>query len=54
MGELHPEVLEGHKLVHPVSLFEVDLSILGRRESASATFLVGRSWFEDSSEPSRG
>jgi phenylalanyl-tRNA synthetase beta chain len=54
MGELHPVVLEEHKLVHPVSLFEVDLNILGRCESSSPTFLVGRSWFEDSSEPSRG
>jgi phenylalanyl-tRNA synthetase beta chain len=56
MGELHPQVLENHKLVHPVAVFEVDLSILGRREnnSATPTFLVGRSWFEDATEPSRG
>jgi len=53
MGELHPAVLENHKLVHPVSLFEVDLTALGRQDSASPTFLVGRSWFEDSTEPSR-
>jgi phenylalanyl-tRNA synthetase beta chain len=28
MGELHPEVLENHKLVHPASVFEVDLEKL--------------------------
>jgi phenylalanyl-tRNA synthetase beta chain len=28
MGELHPEVLERSKLVHPVSVFEVDLDLL--------------------------
>jgi phenylalanyl-tRNA synthetase beta chain len=28
MGELHPEVLESYKLVHPVAIFEVDLEAL--------------------------
>ena len=28
MGELHPEVLERHKLVHPVSVFEIELELL--------------------------
>jgi phenylalanyl-tRNA synthetase beta chain len=28
MGELHPEVLENHKIVHPASVFEVDLEKL--------------------------
>jgi uridine kinase len=30
MGELHPQVLERHKLVQPVSCFEVDLEELVR------------------------
>ncbi len=28
MGELHPEVLENHKLVHPAAVFEIDLEPL--------------------------
>jgi phenylalanyl-tRNA synthetase beta chain len=32
MGEIHPQVLENHKLVQPVAVFELDLSALGERE----------------------
>jgi len=41
VGELHPEVLERHKLVHPVALFELDLMELGGREGGGEpTILV--------------
>lgn len=30
MGELHPQVLENYKLVHPVSIFEIDLELLAK------------------------
>jgi phenylalanyl-tRNA synthetase beta chain len=33
MGELHPEVLERYKLVHPAAVFEVDLDALVSRSS---------------------
>ena len=30
MGEVHPEVLERFKLVHPVALMQVNLDVLDR------------------------
>jgi len=41
VGELHPEVLERHKLVQPAAVFEVDLTLLGERGNlAEPTILV--------------
>ena len=31
MGELHPEVLESYKLIHPAAVFELDLAQLAAR-----------------------
>ena len=40
VGELHPAVLERHKLGQPVALFEVDLTALGERDGSEPTILV--------------